>query len=52
MKYSFTLVLLLMSYYSFAQKIKVTDSDERIGGGKNPALVVSIYDATLDDVRS
>lgn len=52
MKYSFTLALALMAFSAFAQKIKVTDSDERIGGGKNPALVVSIYDATLDDVRS
>ncbi|MBI3500289.1 MAG: hypothetical protein HY063_00695 [Bacteroidetes bacterium] len=37
-----------------AQKIniKVTESTERIGGGKNPAFVVSVYDAAPDDVES
>lgn len=35
-----------------AQKIKVNESDERIAGGKNPSLVVSIYEADVDKVRS
>ena len=52
MKYITTLSLFLIAFASFAQKIKVTESDERIGGGKNPAFVVSIYDASVDDVRS
>ena len=33
-------------------KIKVEESNENIGGNKNPALVVSIYDASSDDVES
>lgn len=33
-------------------KIKVDESNERIGNGKNPALVVNIYDATPDEVES
>jgi hypothetical protein len=37
---------------ALAQKIKVTESNERIGGGKNPALVVTIYDATPDEIES
>jgi len=44
--------VLLISIASFAQKIKVAESDERIGGGKNPAMVVSIYDVSVDDVGS
>src|SRR5437868_3143769 len=30
--------------------IKVTESNEKIGNGKNNALVVSIYDATPDEI--
>ena len=52
MKNILTLTLLLVAFSSFAQKIKVSESDERIGGGKNPALVVSIYDASVDEVGS
>ncbi|MBI4929408.1 MAG: hypothetical protein HY841_01505 [Bacteroidetes bacterium] len=33
-------------------KIKVDESNEHIGGNKNPALVVSIYDATPDEVAN
>lgn len=35
-----------------AQKIsiKVSESSERIGNGKNNALVVTVYDATIDEV--
>ena len=37
-----------------AQKvsIKVNESNEHIGGNKNPSLVVSIYDASPDEVAS
>ena len=52
MKYSIALSLLLISFSSFAQKIKVTESTERIGGNKNPALVVNVYNATPDEVES
>ena len=52
MKYLAALSLLLIAFPSFGQKIKVAESDERIAGGKNPALVVSIYEASVDDVRS
>ena len=52
MKNILTLTLLLVAFSSFAQKIKVSESDERIGGGKNPALVVSIYDASVYEVGS
>jgi vacuolar-type H+-ATPase subunit I/STV1 len=52
MKYTITLSLCLFVLTSFAQKIKVTESDERIGGGNNPALVVNIYNSTADEVAS
>ena len=35
-----------------AQKIKVSESNEHIGGGKNPALVVTIYEAAQDEIES
>ena len=47
-----TLSFLLFTLLSFSQKIKVSESDERIAGGKNPALTVSIYEASVDEVRS
>jgi len=52
MKYLITLSLLFIAFSSFAQKIKVTESTERIGGNKNSAFVVSIYDATPEEVES
>src|ERR1035441_3104944 len=52
MKHFVTLLLLFIAFSSFAQKIKVTESTERIGGNKNPALVVSIFNATPEDVES
>lgn len=42
----------MIALSAFSQKIKVTESEERIGGNKNPALVVSIYDASVDEVTS
>ena len=46
--------LLMVTITSSAQKvkIKVEESSEHIGGNKNPALVVSIYDATPEEVES
>lgn len=52
MKYILTLSLFLITISSFAQKIKVTESEERIAGGKNPALVVTIHDATVEEVTT
>jgi hypothetical protein len=52
MKYTILLSICLITCSAFAQKIKVVESDERVGGGKNPALVVSIYEATVDEVGS
>jgi hypothetical protein len=51
MKRLITLPFLLI-LFSFTDKIsiKVTESNERIGNGKNNALVVTIYDATPDEV--
>lgn len=53
MKKSTLLTLTLaLTLSSFAQqKIKVTESSERIGGGNNNALVVTIYQATADEVE-
>lgn len=52
MKYSITLSFLLIAFSSFSQKIKVTESTERIGGNKNPAFVVSVYNTAPDEVAS
>lgn len=54
MKYAITLPLLFVAISGFSQKIhiKVDEENENIGGGKNPALVVSIYDASQDEVES
>jgi hypothetical protein len=50
MKYLVLLSICLISFSSFAQKIKVTESEERIAGGKNPVLIVSIYESTVEEV--
>lgn len=52
MKQLLTFALVLASSFTFAQKIKVTESEERIAGGKNPALVVTVYEANVEKVRS
>ena len=46
--------LLISAITATAQKvnIKVTESNERIGNGKNNALVVTIYEATPDEIGS
>ncbi len=54
MKYPIAISLLFITFSSFSQKIniKVSESTERIGGNKNPALVVSIFDAAPDEIES
>lgn len=54
MKKLLTIVCSLTLSMTFAQKIsiRVNESNENIGGGKNPSLVVSIYDASPEDVES
>ena len=54
MKYALILPFLFATVAGFSQKIniKVSEENEHIGGNKNPALVVSIYDATQDEVES
>ena len=49
MKYIITLSIFLLALSSFAQKIKVSESEERIAGGKYPVLIVSIYEATAEE---
>jgi hypothetical protein len=53
MKKGFIVILALLSFQAFAQKkIKVEEDKMNIGGGKNPCLVVTIYEATDDDINS
>jgi hypothetical protein len=52
MKQIITLSIFLITLSSFAQKIKVAESEERIAGGKNPVLVVSIYETSVEDAGS
>ncbi len=40
-----------ITLFSFAQKIKVEEQNENIGGGKHNALVVTIYEASKDDIE-
>lgn len=49
--YFLPLLAFLLSANVFAQKVKVTESTERIGGGKNPALIVTIYEITAEEVE-
>lgn len=52
MKKIFTLLAAAaLSVTAFAQKINVSESTETIGGGSNNALVVSIFEASADDVE-
>ncbi|HEU4716605.1 MAG TPA: hypothetical protein VFU15_02180 [Bacteroidia bacterium] len=46
------LVTPLMSFHLFADKLKITvdEKSENIGGGNHNALVVTIYDASPDDI--
>ena len=55
MKTILSIAVIAVSFFGVsAQKIsiKVSESTEHIGGNKNPAFVVSIYDASPEDVES
>lgn len=56
MKLSVPIIIIIAFFYmtAVAQKIsiRVNESTEHIGGGKNPALTVSIYDASSEEVES
>jgi len=41
---------ILFSSYTFSQKIKVSESTEKIGGGSHNSLVVSIYEVEADEI--
>jgi chromosome segregation ATPase len=53
MKKLTTLFLLLMATVAYAQKIKITveEKSEKIGDGSHNCLVVTIYDASRDDIE-
>src|ERR1051325_22628 len=50
MKKIVTLALMLCTAAGFAQKVKVSESKENIGGGNNNAMVVTIYEVSADDI--
>ena len=50
MKKILTVILSLVVISSYADKVKVSESRENIGGGNNNALVITIYEANPDDV--
>jgi hypothetical protein len=53
MKNSFLLILGFISIQAVAQKkIRVEEDRTNIGGGKNPSLIVTIYEASEDDINS
>jgi hypothetical protein len=50
MKKIFTLVMTVITIAAYADKVKVSESRENIGGGNNNALVVTIYEVSPDDI--
>jgi hypothetical protein len=52
MKQLVLVLLVCLSFQVSAQKIKVEEEKNNIGGGKNPSLVVRIYEASEDDIYS
>jgi len=53
MKNGIAILLILLSFSAIAQKkIKVEEEHMNIGGGKNPCLVVTIYEASEDDINN
>jgi hypothetical protein len=40
----------VISIAAYADKVKVSESRENIGGGSNNALVITIYEASADDI--
>lgn len=43
---------LLIGIFTFAEKLKVQEKNEKIGGGNNNALVITIYEVSPDDIES
>ncbi len=52
MKHCILALFTFLSLQISAQKIKVEEEKANLGGGKNPALVVTIYEASEDDINS
>jgi hypothetical protein len=52
MKHSFIAIFLFLSFAVSAQKIKVEEERSNLGGGKNPSFIVTIYEASEDDINS
>jgi hypothetical protein len=52
MKKFVLICLSLIAIQASAQKIKVEEERMTIGGGKNPCLIVTIYEASEDDINS
>jgi hypothetical protein len=52
MKHILIALSILLSVSSYAQKIKVEEEKSNLGGAKNPALSVAIYEASEDDINS
>jgi hypothetical protein len=52
MKHIVIAILAFLSVSTYAQKIKVEEEKANLGGGKNPALSVTIYEASEDDINS
>ncbi|HEV7230162.1 MAG TPA: hypothetical protein VGO45_02470 [Bacteroidia bacterium] len=52
MKQVLLVLIAFVAFQASAQKIKVEEEKSNLGGGKNPALVVTIYEASEDDINS
>ena len=49
MKKISTLILALITFTAFAEKVKISESRENIGGGNNNCLVVTLYEVSVED---
>jgi hypothetical protein len=52
MKHCLIAIFVFFSFAVSAQKIKVEEEKTNLGGGKNPSLIVTIYEASEDDINS
>lgn len=52
LQWSIAFIFFYSTSVSFAQKVKVTESTENIGGGKKNALVVSIYNIDPSEIEN
>ena len=43
---------LIIGVFAFAEKLKVQEKNEKIGGGSNNALFITIYEVSPDDIES